>query len=56
MEIKLKSVCYAVCCCNGDLDHYFFWLCPTVYEFCAKYVYREVQEQTEEDVMSSSKV
>lgn len=45
MKPTIKSICYTVCCCGGDCDHYFFWLCPNMYEFCAKYIYREVQEE-----------
>ncbi len=55
MKKLLNSMCYKVCCCDGDCDHYFFWLCPTLYECCAKYVYREVQE-TEEDLSASTKL
>ena len=33
---------YVVCCCSGDLDYYFYWLCPGTYDWCMKYVYNSV--------------
>jgi hypothetical protein len=56
MEIKVEKICYKCFCCDGDLDHYFFYWCPNIYEFCAKYIYREVQEQTEEELADSTKL
>ena len=36
-----NSICYKVFCCNGDFDYYFYWLCPTCYELCATFIYKE---------------
>ena len=33
---------YAVCCCSGDLDYYFYWGCPGMYDWCMKYFYNSV--------------
>ncbi len=37
MEREMNACCYKVCCCDGDLDYYFFWACPTIYELCASW-------------------
>lgn len=28
----MNACCYKVCCCDGELDYYCFWACPTIYE------------------------
>jgi hypothetical protein len=41
----MNACCYKVCCCDGDLDHYFFWACPTIYELCATWFSHERDPQ-----------
>ncbi len=48
IESEMNACCYKVCCCDGDLDYYFFWACPTIYELCASCFPRVVLPSSQE--------
>lgn len=49
--MEVNSCCYKVCCCDGDVDYYFYWLCPTIYEMCASFFPQENPENTDYGVI-----